>query len=252
MHESSVGDSFDPSDDQPDSGSDYDEFLETNSHHDYGVPLHPSTTHDMVLSNPRDPHYPCTVTFGNAHDLHETHQGVFTQLFEKCFNLTLGSEVLHFSPGYDDGHGGHGPIVADPLLTPSPFSPSSEPQISLRAHPDDVQLLVSTDRTDHHYFETRIAFLCSHWDVFHACKSIEDVKLCLEDMDGQFFYLLVVLHAAYFPNHIALDLTLGQTKRNFYPLPLRGHFQDGTFATNPSRIPLATVTVELFLVRPVP
>jgi len=207
MHESSVGDSFDPSDDQPDSGSDYDEFLETNSHHDYGVPLHPPTTHDMVLSNPRDPHYPCTVTFGNAHDLHETHQGVFKQLFEKFFNLTLGSEVLHFSPGYDDGHGGHGPIMANPLLTPSPFSPSSEPQISLRAHPDDVQLLVSTDRTDHHYFETRIAFLCAHWDVFHACKSIEDVKLCLEDMDGQFSYLLVVLHAAYFSNHIVLDLT---------------------------------------------
>ena len=103
-------DSFDLSDDQPDSSSDYDGFLETNSHHDDDVLLQPPTTHDMVLNNPRDPHGPCTVTFGNAHDLHETHQGVFTQLFEKCFPLTLGSEALHFPPGYDDGHGGHGPL----------------------------------------------------------------------------------------------------------------------------------------------
>ena len=41
-------------------------------------------------------------------------------------------------------------------------------------------------------------------------------------------------------------------KKNFYQLAQRGHFQNGPFDTYPSQVPLATVTVEFFLVRPVP
>lgn len=70
-------------------------------------------------------------------------------------------------------------------------------------------------------------------------------------MDGKFHHVLVALHAAYFPNQVNLGLSFGQTKCNFYALVHLGHFEYGTFDTYPSRVPLATVTVEFFLPRPV-
>jgi len=44
---------------------------------------------------------------------------------------------------------------------------------------------------------------------------------------------------------------LGQTKRNFYLLAQQGHFNYDTFDTHPYQVPLASVTVEFFLIRPV-
>jgi len=70
-------------------------------------------------------------------------------------------------------------------------------------------------------------------------------------MDARSFHLLVALHVAYFPNQVNLDLSFGQTKRNFYLLAHQGHFQYDTFDTHPYQVPLASVTVEFFLIRPV-
>jgi len=47
-------------------------------------------------------------------------------------------------------------------------------------------------------------------------------------MDARSFHLLVALHVAYFPNQVSLDLSFGQTKRNFYILAHQGHFQYDT------------------------
>jgi hypothetical protein len=64
---------------------------------------------DTALVNPRDPRGPCAVTFGSIHDLHETHQGVLTKAFEKCFTFAEGSQTVHYPPGYTDDTGSHGP-----------------------------------------------------------------------------------------------------------------------------------------------
>ena len=58
---------------------------------------------DTTLTIPRDPLGPCSVTFGPVHDLHKTHQDASTHTFEQCFAFPLGSETVHYPPGYDDG-----------------------------------------------------------------------------------------------------------------------------------------------------
>ena len=79
---------------------------------------------DTALVNTRDPHGPCAVTFGSIHDLHETHQGVLTNAFEKCFTFAVGSQTVHYPPGYTDDQGSHGPIIHVPQF---PTSASSTP-----------------------------------------------------------------------------------------------------------------------------
>jgi hypothetical protein len=114
-------------------------------------------------------------------------------------------------------------------------------------------MLSTEEKADHQYFENRVAYLCTHRDKFHSCKSLRDIKTCLDNMDGTDHHVLVVLHAVYFPNTVNLELSFGQTKYNFYALAhLLGHFDSGSFDTYPSRVPLATVTVEFFLARPIP
>ena len=112
-------------------------------------------------------------------------------------------------------------------------------------------LLSDDDKHDHQYFENRIAYLCTHWNFLHTCRSLLDIKTCLEKLDARSFHLLVALHVAYFPNQVNLDLSFGQTKRNFYLLAQQGHFNYDTFDTHPYQVPLASVTVEFFLIRPV-
>ena len=63
---------------------------------------------------------------------------------------------------------------------------------------------------------------------------------------------LTICYLAYFPNRVNLDLSFGQTKKIFYELAHQGHFQYDTFDTLPEQVPLASVTVEFFLVRPIP
>lgn len=70
-------------------------------------------------------------------------------------------------------------------------------------------------------------------------------------MNGTSFPFLVEFYAAYFPNHVNLELTFGQMKNNFYILAHYGHFHYDTFDTYPYRTPLAAVTVEFFIIRPV-
>jgi len=67
-------------------------------------------------------------------------------------------------------------------------------------------------------------------------------------MDARSVHLLVALHVAYFPNQVNLDLSFGQTKKNFYLLAHQGHLQYNTFDTHPYQVPLASVTVEFFLI----
>lgn len=162
LHESSIDDSPGPSEENHDFGNDLDGLPQTDNDH-----LH-APSQDDIPSNPRDPTTPCAVTFGPAYDLHETHQGVLTDNFENCFSFPVGSETVHLPPGYDDGRGVTGPIVADPLLTPSQHSSLPVPPIPLRAHKDDSIMLSTEDKTDHQYFECRIAFLCTHWNTFHS------------------------------------------------------------------------------------
>ena len=71
---------------------------------------------DTALTISRDPLDPYSVIFGPVHELHEFHQGVLTRNFEQCFAFPVGSETVHYPPGYDDGTSLHGPIVNDPLF----------------------------------------------------------------------------------------------------------------------------------------
>jgi hypothetical protein len=149
---------------------------------------------DTALVNPREPRGPCAVTFGSIHDLHETHQGVSTKAFEKCFTFAEGSHTVHYPPGYiadTADTGSHGPIIHDPLL-PASASPTS---FTLEAHRDDDMVLSADDKQDHQYFENRIAYLCTHWSFFHTCKSFPDIKACLEKLDARSFHLLVALRS---------------------------------------------------------
>jgi len=161
-------------------------------------------TADTALVNTRDPHGPCAVTFGSIHDLHETHQGVLTDAFEKCFTFAVGSQTVHYPPGYTDDQGSHGPIIHVP---PFPTSESST-SFTLEAHRDDDMILSDDDKHDNQCFENRIAYLCTHWHFLHTCRSLLDIKTCLEKMDARSFHLLVALHVAYFPNQVNLDLSI--------------------------------------------
>ena len=205
---------------------------------------------NTALTIPRDPLDPCPVTFGPVHDLHETHQGASTRTFEQCFTFPLGSETVHYPPGYDDGASLHGPIIHDPLSNIPAGSTSSLPTSPLQAHPDDDMILSNADRLEHQYFEC--AFLCTHWNYFHKCTSLLDIKTCLDKMDARSHHLLLVFHVAYFPSQVNLELSFGQTKQNFYQLAHQGHFQYETFDIPPQHVPLASVTVEFFLIRPIP
>jgi hypothetical protein len=172
LHESSIDDSLDPSDGHHDFGSDCDGLPGNDSHQDDDVHLNsPSPYDDVIPTNSRDSAGPCTVTFGPAYDLHETHQGVFTESFERCFCFLVVSEVKHLLPECDNGHGARGPIVTDPLLIHSQHSSLPVPLILLRAHKDDDMMLSTEVKADHQYFECRIAFLCTHWNILHSCKS---------------------------------------------------------------------------------
>ena len=113
-------------------------------------------------------------------------------------------------------------------------------------------ILSSADKHEHQYFECRIAFLCTHWNLFHTCKSLLDIKTCLDQMDARSHHLLVAFHVAYFPSQVNLELSFGQTKQNFYQLAHQGHFQYDTFDISPHHVPLASVTAEFCLIRPVP
>jgi hypothetical protein len=206
---------------------------------------------DTALVNPRDPRGPCAVTFGSIHDLHETHQGVLTKAFEKCFTFAEGSQTVHYPPGYTDDTGSHGTIIHVPLLPTSASSTSFLSSVPLAAHSDDDMLLSDNDKHDHQNFENRIAYLCTHWLFLHTCKSLLDIKTCLDKLDARSFHLLVALHVAYFRNQVNLDLSFGQTKQNFYLLAHQGYFHYDTFDTYPYQVPLATVTVKFFLIRPV-
>ena len=91
------------------------------------------------------------MTFGPVHDLHWTHQGVSTLTFEQCFTFPLGSETVHYPPGYDDGTTLHGPVIRDPL---SNMSEGSTPFITtspLQAHSDDDMDLSNADRIEDQY-----------------------------------------------------------------------------------------------------
>ena len=90
----------------------------------------------------------------------------------------------------------------------------------------------SADKDKHQYFECRIAFLCTHWNLFHTCKSLLDIKTCLDNMDARSHHLLVAFHVAYFQSQVNLELSFGQTKQNFYQLAHQGHFQYDTFDTS--------------------
>ena len=207
---------------------------------------------DTALTIPRDPLGPCSVTFGPIHDLHKTHQGVSTHTFERCFTFPLGSETVHYPPGYDDGATLRGPVILDPLSNISAGSISSLATSPLQAHPDDDMILSNADRLEHQYFECRIAFLSTHWNYFHKCTSLLDIKTCLNKMNAQSHHLLLAFHVAYFPSQVNLELSFGQTKQNFYQLAHQGLFQYDTFDIPPQHVPLASVTVEFFLVRPIP
>lgn len=52
-------------------------------------------------------------------------------------------------------------------------------------------------------------------------------------------------------SQVNLEFSFNQTKHNFYALVHLGHFHYDTFDTFPSHIPLAAVSVEFFLVRPI-
>ena len=110
LPDSIVDDSLGLTDDSAGLDSDLDELPSTGE-----VPPDVATI-DTALTNSRDPHGPCSVTFGPVHDLHETHQGVLTRNFEQCFTFPVGSETVHYPPGYDDGTGLDGPIINDPLF----------------------------------------------------------------------------------------------------------------------------------------
>ena len=144
---------------------------------------------DTALTIPRDPLGPCSVTFGPIHDLHKTHQGVSTRTFEQCFTFPLGSETVHYPPGYDDGATLHGPVILDPLSNISAGLISSLPTSPLQVHPDDDMILSNADRLEHQYFECRIAFLCTHWNYFHKCTSLLDIKTCLDKLNTRSHHL---------------------------------------------------------------
>ena len=110
LPDSIVDDSLGLTDDSAGLDSDPDELPSTGK-----VPPDVVTI-DTALTNSRDPHGPCTVTFGLVHDLHETHQGVLKRTFEQCFTFPVGSETVHYPPGYDDGIVLNGPIINDPLF----------------------------------------------------------------------------------------------------------------------------------------
>ena len=113
LPDSIVDDSLSLTDDSAGLDSDLDELPSTGE-----VPPDVATI-DKALTNSRDPHGPCSVTFGPVHELHETHQGVLTRNFEQCFT---------FPVGYDDDTGLHGPIVNDPLFHLSASSTSFLPR----------------------------------------------------------------------------------------------------------------------------
>ena len=152
----------------------------------------PLTLPLLTRPYPHDPHDPCAVTFGSVHDLHETHQGVLTKTFEKCFTFPVGSQTAHYPPGYTDDTGSHGPIIHVPLFHTSASSTSFTP-IPLQAHHDDDMVLSDDEKHDHQYFECRIAFLCTHWKLFHTRKSLLDIKTCLEQMDARSHHVFILV-----------------------------------------------------------
>ena len=107
------------------------------------LPTDDTSPDHAALSIPRDPLGPCSVTFGPVHGLHWTHHGTSTLTFEQCFTFPLGSETVHYPPGYNDSTTINGPVIRDPL---SDFSDGSIPflttsslkksvMIRLRLHP---------------------------------------------------------------------------------------------------------------------
>jgi hypothetical protein len=243
MDQSDLDDSLNvSSDDNDDSGSAY------------------SGNHDIdQREETRNPHDPCTVFVTKLHDLHATHHGFQSDLFEKCFSVSIGDTAQHYPPGYDNTPHGRGPLIFDPLIDNSndplsfPLSPLNvPPDDSLNVHPDDDMLLSTEDKAYHLSFEARISLLCTNWNTFHSCKSLADIQKLLNDMNGASLPFLLEFYAAYFPNRVNVELTFGELKKNFYTLAHYGHFHYDTFETYSYLTPLAAVTVEFFIIRTVP
>jgi hypothetical protein len=240
--------------------SDLDDSLNVSSddNDDFGSTYSGNQNIDQREETP-NPHDPSNVFVRSLHDLHATHRGFQSDLFEQCFSVSTGDTAQHFPPGYDNMPHGRGPLIFDPLIDNSndPLSfPLSllivPPGDSLNVHPDDDILLTTEDKAFHLSFEARISLLCVNWNMFHSCKSIADIQKILNDMNGASLPFLLEFFAAYFPNQVNVELTFGELKRDFYKLARYGHFHYDTFDTYPYLTPLAAVTVEFFIIRPVP
>jgi hypothetical protein len=70
--------------------------------------------------------------------LHEAHQA---SSFEKCFDVPIGAETVHYPPSYDDGNGAKCPIVVDLSLDQSHGPTLPIPWIPLYHNKDDNMLL---------------------------------------------------------------------------------------------------------------
>lgn len=88
-------------------------------------------------------------------------------------------------------------------------------------------------------FDTRSTLLHPYLNTFHQCKSLQDIKICLERMDSGDHALLVALHEAYANHFVDVSTSFGQAKATFRTFAHMGHFNYDTFDTYPLNTPLS-------------
>jgi hypothetical protein len=111
--------------------------------------------------------------------------------------------------------------------------------------------LTQDEILDHKSFDARTTLLHPYWNTFNHCKSLRDIKLCLERMDSGDYALLVALHEAFANHFVDTSVSFGQTKAAFWAFAHVGHFNYDTFDTYPQNAPVSAVRVDYFKVRPI-
>ena len=100
-------------------------------------------------------------------------------------------------------------------------------------------------------FEQRAQLLYLNWDVLHGVTALPDIKTWLESLTNEDHLLLVHLFAAYWVTTPVVTFSFGRAKAQFWDaVNHAGTFVKGQFVVT-TDVPLASVTVESFLVRTV-
>jgi uncharacterized protein YbaR (Trm112 family) len=177
----------------------------------------------------------------NEQDVFTQRNGFQSCLFEALFQ-TLSLDPNKYRAPSSMFSGSFGPLVCPECDHPPAVS-------AFIPYVDDGTFLLQQDQVS--TFEQRARLLYINWDVLHACETIQDIKRWWESLVKEDHLLLVHLYSAYWVTTPVATESFGRTKAKFWnAVNHEGAFIHNAFVVTHD-VPLASVTVEFFLMRSV-